>query len=180
MTELRERVVPISKQTGDLLRQVEQFLYLEAELMDEHRYAEWLALWNDQLVYWVPASPDDESPELRVAVVYDDRLRLEERLARWTGGYAHAQIPRPALSRIVGNVRLVGEEDGLVIVRSRFLLTLLRPGADAPRLASEMVFAGSSEHRLAQAEGPQGFTIASKTSRLLNAHLPLPNIQFLL
>jgi 3-phenylpropionate/cinnamic acid dioxygenase small subunit len=34
------------------------FLHEEARLADEGRYAEWLALWTDDAVYWVPGSTD--------------------------------------------------------------------------------------------------------------------------
>lgn len=183
MAEMKDRAVtsrsvPLGRDLGEDLRRVEQFLYTEADYMDTHDYARWLELWTEELEYWVPAHPDDESPHLRVAVVYDDRIRLEERLRRWTGGYAHAQTPRPALSRVVSNTRIVGEEEGRLVVTSRFVLTLLRPGRDTPKLANEMVFAGRTVHHL-QPEA-EGFRIARKTARLLNAHLPLPNIQFLL
>jgi 3-phenylpropionate/cinnamic acid dioxygenase small subunit len=37
-------------------RQIVDFIYREARLMDEHRYDEWLALWTDDAVYWVPSN----------------------------------------------------------------------------------------------------------------------------
>ena len=39
-------------------RAVAAFLYREARLADEARYAEWLELWTDDGVYWVPATTD--------------------------------------------------------------------------------------------------------------------------
>ena len=39
-------------------RSAVDFLYREARLADEARYAEWLALWTDDGVYWVPATGD--------------------------------------------------------------------------------------------------------------------------
>ena len=39
-------------------RAVADFLYREARLADEARYAEWLELWTDDAVYWVPATTD--------------------------------------------------------------------------------------------------------------------------
>ena len=35
---------------------VEAFLYKESRLADESRYDEWEALWEDDAVYWVPAT----------------------------------------------------------------------------------------------------------------------------
>ena len=45
---------------------VESFLYREARLMDEHAYDEWLALWTDDALYWVPCNEDDIDPERHV------------------------------------------------------------------------------------------------------------------
>ena len=39
----------------DVTREVEQFLYREARLLDERRFAEWLALLTDDIHYWVGA-----------------------------------------------------------------------------------------------------------------------------
>ena len=44
---------------ADLLRAVEQFIFREARLQDEHAYEEWEALWTDDGVYWVPYGGDD-------------------------------------------------------------------------------------------------------------------------
>ena len=45
----------------DLLKEVEQFVYREARLQDEHEYDEWEALWTDDAIYWVPANGDPNS-----------------------------------------------------------------------------------------------------------------------
>ena len=62
-------------------QQVEQFLYYEAQIMDEHRYDEWLALWSDDALYWVPAGRDNIDPKREISLIYDDRVRLETRIA---------------------------------------------------------------------------------------------------
>jgi len=49
-------------------QQVEQFLYHEAQLMDEHRYDEWLALWNDPALYWVPSNRDEADPRREILI----------------------------------------------------------------------------------------------------------------
>ena len=43
---------------GAAYKAVVDFLYREARLADEARYAEWEALWTDDGVYWVPATTD--------------------------------------------------------------------------------------------------------------------------
>src|SRR5205085_356998 len=39
----------------DVLREVEQFLYREARLLDERRFNEWLDLFTDDVRYWMGA-----------------------------------------------------------------------------------------------------------------------------
>jgi len=47
---------------------VAEFIFLEARLADEARYAEWLALWTDDAVYWVPATTDPAAdPETHIS-----------------------------------------------------------------------------------------------------------------
>jgi len=37
----------------DIIREVEQFLYREARLLDERRFHEWLELFTDDVRYWM-------------------------------------------------------------------------------------------------------------------------------
>ena len=37
-----------------LVREIEEFLYHEADLLDERRYEEWLELLTDDVRYWMP------------------------------------------------------------------------------------------------------------------------------
>ena len=38
----------------DLMREIEDLLYTEADLLDERRYDEWLELFTDDVTYWMP------------------------------------------------------------------------------------------------------------------------------
>ena len=38
----------------DLIRDIEQFLYHEARLLDARRLSEWLDLFTDDVRYWMP------------------------------------------------------------------------------------------------------------------------------
>src|SRR5712671_5520993 len=97
---------------------VEMFLYREARLMDQHAYDEWLALWTDDALYWVPCNEDDIDPERHVSIVYENRARLEDRIARLKSGAAYAQDPKSRLSRVVSNVEIENESDQEVLVHS--------------------------------------------------------------
>jgi 3-phenylpropionate/cinnamic acid dioxygenase small subunit len=107
---------------------IESFLYREARLMDEHAYDEWLALWTDDALYWVPCNEDDIDPERHVSIVYENKARLEDRIARLKSGAAYAQDPKSRLSRVVSNIEIEDESDTEAIVRSTFNVTALRRG----------------------------------------------------
>src|ERR1700677_2284137 len=121
--------------------QVEQFIYHEARLMDENRYDEWLALWDDDALYWVPSNRDDIDPKREVSLIYDDRVRLGTRILRLKSGLAHAQEPKSRMRRLVSNFEIENGADGEVTANSNFLLAELRRGR-------QDIFAGRTIHRL--------------------------------
>ena|SRR5438445_7034513 len=150
---------------------VETFLYREARLMDEHAYDEWLALWTDDALYWVPCNEDDIDPERHVSIVYENRARLEDRIARLKSGAAYAQDPKTRLSRVISNVEIEDATDTEAIVRSTFNVTALRRG----RMD---IFAGRVTHKL-RPEG-DSFKIAYKKVVLINNDIVIHNLTFLI
>jgi benzoate/toluate 1,2-dioxygenase subunit beta len=150
---------------------VEDFLYLEARLMDTHAYDAWLALWTDDALYWVPSNEDDIDPERHVSIVYENRARLEDRIARLKSGAAYAQDPKSRLSRVVSNVEIEETRSGELLVHSVFNLTALR----RRRLD---IFAGRSIYRL-RSDG-DSFKIAYKKVLLINNDEVIHNLTFLI
>ncbi len=152
-------------------QQVEQFLYHEADLMDEHRYDEWLALWADDALYWVPTGRDDINPAREISLIYDDHVRLQVRIARLKSGFAHAQEPKSRMRRLVSNILLTEEANGEITASSNFLLAELRRG-------KQDIFAGRTIHRLR----PQNdsFKLVSKKVLLVNNNEPIDNLTFLI
>lgn len=151
--------------------EVEDFLYREARLMDEHAYDEWLALWTDDALYWVPCNEDDFDPERHVSIVYENRSRLEDRIARLKSGAAYAQDPRSRLSRVVSNVEVEKGNGKEIVVNSTFNLTALRRN----RMD---VFAGRAVHKL-RPEG-DSFKIAFKKVILVTNDAVIRNMTFLI
>jgi benzoate/toluate 1,2-dioxygenase subunit beta len=152
-------------------RQVEDFLYREARLMDLHAYDEWLALWTDDALYWVPSNDDDIDPERHVSIVYENRAGLEDRIVRLKSGTAWAQDPKSRLSRVVSNVEVTDKSEGEVIVNATFNLTSLRRG----RMD---IFAGRSIYKLRR-DG-DSFKIAYKKVLLINNDEVIHNLTFLI
>jgi hypothetical protein len=92
--------------------QVEDFLYAEANLLDEWRLDEWFALFSDDATYEIPTAgmPDSANAGVSLFYVADDRTRLRERVVRLNDPDAHSEQPRSWVRRIYGNVRV--EEEG--------------------------------------------------------------------
>lgn len=95
--------------------EVEDFLYAEADLLDEWRLPEWLELFTDDAIYYVPATDlaVDASPDNNLFYVADDRFRLSERVKRLMKRTAHAEFPHSRTRHLVSNVRIkrmVGNE----------------------------------------------------------------------
>jgi benzoate/toluate 1,2-dioxygenase subunit beta len=150
---------------------VEQFLFREAQLMDEHRFDEWLALWSEPALYWVPSNRDDLDPEREVSLIYDDWVRLQLRIARLKSGFAHAQEPRSRMRRLISNIEIEEVGDCEIVTHSNFLLAELRRG-------KQDLFAGRTTHRLRPENG--SFKLISKKVLLVNNDEPIDNLTFLI
>ena len=150
---------------------IENFLYREARLMDEHAYDEWLSLWAEDLLYWVPCNEDDIDPLRHVSIIYDTRPFLEDRIERLKSGVAYAQEPKSRLRRVVSNIEIEEGESGEVTVYSNFNLTELRR-------SRQDTFAGRTIHKLR----PQGasFKITYKKVLLVNNDEVIDNLTFLI
>ena len=75
-------------------REIKNFLYREACLMDEHRYQEWLSLWTDDAIYWVPCRHEAIDPIREVSIIYDDRAKLADRVVYLEANDRGAHGPR--------------------------------------------------------------------------------------
>jgi len=100
------------------------FLEKEARLLDQHRYEDWLALFKPECAYWAPGRPAGGDPRTEIAVMFDDRRRLEDRVYRLRTGYAWSQAPVSRTVRMISNVEVfaTGEEDRRM-ARSNFLIS---------------------------------------------------------
>ena len=151
---------------------VAAFLYREARLMDEHRYQEWLTLWESaDTLYWVPCNDDEIDPRRQVSIIYDDRDRLAQRVERLVSGTVLAQQPVPKMRRIVSNIEPAEESPGILAVRSNFILATARAGR-------QELWAGQAQHRLRVRDGTH--RIISKRVLLNNSDQELPLLQFLI
>ena len=97
--------------------EIEDFLWYEADLLDEHQYDEWLDLLTDDLTYWMPIRRNVPSREMETELTAegadlswytDDKANLERRVKQIQTHVHWAEEPFSRVSHIVSNVRILG------------------------------------------------------------------------
>ncbi len=126
---------------GDI-REIEQFLYREARLLDERRFREWLDLFTEELRYSMatranryPLSskaiavldpsrlPNDESAdEDALAVLDETKATLAGRVARLETGMAWAEDPPSRTRHFIANIEVAPAEAAEIAVRCNFIV----------------------------------------------------------
>ena len=110
--------------------QVEQFLYDEAELLDQRRYSEWYELFSEEIHYWMPIRRTTQAKETHLeftarggmAFFDDDHTSLTQRVDRLYVGRAWAEDPPSRTRHTVSNVRILNIEGPNVTVGCNFHL----------------------------------------------------------
>jgi 3-phenylpropionate/cinnamic acid dioxygenase small subunit len=114
-----------------LVREIEDFLYAEADLLDERRYDEWLALLTDDVRYWMPLRRNVKRDELEhentrpgqdINWFDEGKTTLEQRVRQIQTGLHWAEEPPSRVCHLVSNVSLVAVDGPEVTVRCRFLV----------------------------------------------------------
>ncbi len=138
-----------------LIREIEEFLYAEADLLDERKFDEWLALFTDDVHYWMPMRRNVKYGEWErettgpqeVAWFDEDRTTLEQRVKQLQTGIHWAEEPVSRVCHVISAVELKAHEGDEARVTSRFLVY-------RNRLESETdIFVGRREDSLRRVGG---------------------------
>ncbi len=120
-----------------LKHDVEEFLYREADLLDERRFSEWLELLADDLVYFMPMRrnvkhgehAEHENTRIGKDISWfdEDKWTLSKRVEQIQTGVHWAEEPLSRVTHMVSNVQVLEAKPSVqhaqeVTVRSRFLI----------------------------------------------------------
>jgi 3-phenylpropionate/cinnamic acid dioxygenase small subunit len=120
-----------------LKQEIEDFLYEEADLLDQRRFREWLELLADDLVYFMPirrnvkfgqhAEKENTRQGEGISWFDEDKWTLGKRVEQILTGVHYAEEPLSRVTHMVSNVRLLDvqpspEDANTVTVGSRFLV----------------------------------------------------------
>lgn len=139
---------------------IADFLFMEAELLDQRRWFDWLDLFAEGGMYWVPLRADQPDPVNHVSLFYEDAMLREVRARRLEEQRAWSQQPLVHSARAVSNIRVRSDDEDEVIVRSTFMMV-------ESRLPHQRILAGFYTHRLV-ARG-EGFAIREKRVDLIDS-----------
>jgi 3-phenylpropionate/cinnamic acid dioxygenase small subunit len=152
----------------DTLREVEQFLYREARMLDTRHFSEWLELFSDDLRYWMPTrsnryplnskaisvldasryEEEEVSGEDELAIMEETKDTLERRVARLATGMAWAEDPPSRTRHIITNIEVeTGDSPDELRVYSNFVMYRNRGATD------EDFYVGSREDVLRRESG---------------------------
>jgi len=117
-----------------LLASVNQFLALEAKLLDEGREEEWLELLDEELLYVVPIrlATENRADEIQRDAfrIRDTKYHVRMRLQRLGTGHAYSEIPPSRTMRLVGSVLVQRTADADVVEVNSALLVYRQRGID--------------------------------------------------
>jgi len=98
-------MVPVDRAVA---AEVEAIVAREAFLLDTRRWADWLALYADDAIFWVPAWASDDGfttdPDNNVSLMYMDKAGLEARVFRIESADSWATEPLPFTAHLVTSV----------------------------------------------------------------------------
>ena len=152
-------------------REAEELLYREALLLDRGQWDDWLGMYLDDCVFWMPAWRDEtmptEDPEAELSLIYyRGRKNLEDRVWRARSGQSVASRPLPRVSHMVTNVLVEHAEGDTAAVTASFTVHLYDVRADRTH-----AFFGRYDYRMQRVE-EEAWRIASKKILLLNDVIP--------
>jgi 3-phenylpropionate/cinnamic acid dioxygenase small subunit len=142
---MRARIAMRNEPVPDdtLIREVEQFLYREARLLDDRRFHEWLELFTDDVRYFMAGRSNrypksskaiaildpgryvesDVTGDDELAILDEDKTTLAARVARLDTGMAWAEDPPSRTRHLISNVEVEpGDSAAEVKVYCNFLV----------------------------------------------------------
>jgi len=116
------------------------FYIREAWLLDERKLKEWLDLFTDDVLYFMPRRKNVPRRELHreltqlgdLAILEEDKRYLEMRVARLDTGMAWAEDPPSRTRHLIGNLEAAPLENGEVEAKTAFSGVPLAPGDRSP------------------------------------------------
>ena len=143
--------------------ELRDFVHLEARLLDEGRFEDWVELFHEDGVYWVPASPGQASPETALSLFHEARPLLALRARRLAHPQTHVNTPPARTHHHLSNIEGADLGGGGYALRCMLLMVEWRNG-------TQRLFSASCNYQLRRSLA--GLRILSKRVDLLDCDAP--------
>jgi 3-phenylpropionate/cinnamic acid dioxygenase small subunit len=158
---------------------IEDFVHLEAELLDSGDFDEWLKLFSEDAYYWIPLNPTQDSPLSGPSHIYETKDALYARVLRLKDPMNLPQQPASRCSRILGRIRIKGGDgttENPIQITNGFHLAEALPHRDSdPTLR---LFAGTCQYGLRATDS--SISILWKRVDLINSQMGLHGVSILI
>jgi 3-phenylpropionate/cinnamic acid dioxygenase small subunit len=152
-------------------RDLIDFVYGEARLLDLQRYDEWLALFAEAGHYWVPLQGARQAdPHSHNSLAYEDRLLLALRVERLKDPRAHSQRPPSRAQHVLQQPFVERRDDEARVYELSTPFIYVEARAER-----QLMLSGVCRHTLQQVGG--ALRIVLKRVDLLDAEVAFPAIQ---
>jgi 3-phenylpropionate/cinnamic acid dioxygenase small subunit len=141
---------------------------LEARLMDEGQFSQWLDLFADDAHYWMPLAHGQQDPVNHASLLYEDKLLLRMRVERLKNARAHSQQPLSRCLHVLQQPTVEAAEGETLLTRCAF--TYFESRGD-----EQQMYGAVAWHHWVRAK--DGFLLKLKRVNLLNCEAALPSIQ---
>ena len=155
-------------------RDLIDFVYAEARLLDELRFEDWLELYTEDGHYWMPLAHGQTDARLHASLMYEDKLLLRVRVERLAGQRTFSQQPKSRCHHLLQAPTIERDhpesapDEGRHVLRTAFHYVETRQDA-------QTLYAGWATHHLVEQDG--ALRIRLKRVDLVNCDAAFGNIQ---
>ncbi len=159
----------MSKITADLLVDVTEFLWREADMLDRKDYDSWLELWTDTGLYIMPMG-DETDYANQLNLCYDNAKMRRDRIGRFQAGFSISSAPPAKTIRTISRIVIDKAEGDVIHVRAAEHLI-------EDKFGRQRQWAADASYTLIKTE--TGFQLDGKIVKLLNSDGMLNSFSYL-
>ena len=141
-------------------REIEDFLYAEADLLDRADLENWMALFTEDGTYWMPVREGQDDPLNEISLLYENRTLMAIRCNNFGHRLSPSMEYPVRSSHIISRVRVTDEDEasGTLTVTSNFQVVVF--------YKEQTLYAGRYTHQLQRTN--EGYSIRQKRVDLIN------------
>lgn len=147
-----------------------EFVVREARLIDERKFLDWLALFAEDGIYWMPLEWDQEEEHLTTSLLYEDMLLLRTRVQRLEGERTFSQKPKSRCQHLLQAPQIDSIDHD-----ANSYQTFTPFHYAETRFDEQVILAGWARHSLSVIDGE--LKIRKKRVDIVNCDAPHRNIQ---